>query len=151
VTAPFDLSRSALLETEDGTFIGMMGELKQSVLKNFKLPAYTAAMTLDLEGLEKAFLAARQTYQPLSRYPSVTQDISLTVPTDTTYEAVFKKVHTSVASDGIDAKITPVSIYQSDEGSTTKTITLRLTFASHEKTLSDKDIAPIMQKIEGLA
>ncbi len=148
VTAPFDLSRSALLETEDGTFIGMMGELKQSVLKNFKLPAYTAAMTLDLEGLEKAFLAARQTYQPLSRYPSVTQDVSLTVPTEIAYETVFEKVSASAEHDMMQAKITPVSIYQSDAQSTTKTITLRLTFTSDEKTLSDKDIAPIMQNIE---
>ena len=148
VTAPFDLDRSALLETEDGTFIGMIGELKQSVLRGFKLPEYTAAMTLDLEGLEKAFMTARQTYQPLSRYPSVSQDISLTVPTEATYEAVLKKVRTNAVSDNINIKITPVSIYQSDEYSTMKTITLRLTFTSHDKTLSDKDIAPIMRAIE---
>ena len=151
VTAPFDLSRSALLEAEDGTFIGMVGELKQSVLKNFKLPAYAAAMTLDLEGLKKAFLATRQTYQPLSRYPSVTQDVSLTVPTEIAYETVFEKVSASAEYDMMQAKITPVSIYQSDAQSTTKTITLRLTFTSDKKTLSDKDIAPIMQNIEKIA
>ncbi len=148
VAAPFEPSRSALLETSDGVFVGMIGELKQGVLRQFKLPEYTAAMTLCPKGLEEVLVQNRQTYRPLSRYPSVTQDVSLTVPSDTAYETVFRSAYGIASEEGLDVRVVPVSIYQPEENSTTKTITLRLTFMSYDKTLSDKNIAPIMRRIE---
>ncbi len=143
LTAPFDLSRSALLETADGIFIGMIGELKQSVLKNFKLPAYTAAMSLDVEGLAQAINTPRQTYKPLSKYPSVTQDVSLQVASNVTYADVFAAVASNDTTT-LDIKISPVSIYQSSENSSTKTMTLRFTVTSHERTLKDDDVKQIV-------
>ena len=148
VTAPFDLSRSALLETEDGVFIGMVGELKQNVLKSFKLPSYTAAMTLDLEGLMQVLTSATRTYAPLSRYPSVTHDISLTVPDNLSYAAVVKKAFEGVWGDELNVQIKPIAIYRPNETGSQRTITFRLTFTSDTQTLSDKDIAPIMHRIE---
>ena len=92
VTAPFDQSRSALVETIDGKFIGMVGELKQSVIKGFKLPSYTAAATLDTAGLESAHQASRSQYKPLSRYPSTSQDISVTVRSSVKFSDVDNSV-----------------------------------------------------------
>lgn len=147
VTAPFDQTRSALVETRDGTFIGMVGELQQSVIKNFKLPHYTAAMTLDLEGLQKAYETPRSGYSPLSKFPSVTQDISLKVATDKKYEDVFWVAWNAASSDeDVDIRITPRDVYQA-EGDDQKTITLRVQVTSHTQTLTDKDVAKILQKI----
>lgn len=148
VTAPFDLSRSATVETRDGEFIGMVGELRQSVVRGFKLPEYVAAMTLDLEGLKRAIEAPRKTYAPLSRYPSTSQDISLKTKADMSYEDLFSAVF-GVASAGelIDVRMRPIAIYQSEDDPEAKTTTFRLEFTSHERTLSDKDIAPIMKDI----
>ena len=143
LTAPFDLSRSALLETYDGTFIGMIGELKQSVLKNFKLPAYTAAMSLDVENLAQSINTPRQTYTPLSKYPSVTQDLSLQVAGDTQYADVFAAVTESLNGD-FDVNVSPVAIYQ-PENSSEKTITLRFVATSHERTLNDDDMKKVVE------
>ena len=143
LTAPFDLSRSALLETYDGTFIGMIGELKQSVLKNFKLPDYTAAMSLDIEGLVSAINTPRQTYTPLSKYPSVTQDLSLQVAGDTQYADVFAAATESLNGE-FDIKVSPVSIYQ-PENASEKTITLRFVVTSHERTLNDDDVKKVVE------
>ncbi len=145
-TAPFDQTRSALVETTDGTFIGMVGELKQSVIKNFKLPSYVAAATLDTAGLEKLFASKKSNYQPLSRYPSISQDISLKVSNDTPYSKVYDCV-TAIDTKDTSVKIAPVVIYQPENDSSTKTITLRLTFTNMQRTLSDKDVAPIMEEI----
>lgn len=150
VTAPFDQSRSALVETKEGLFIGMVGEIKATVAKNFKLPLYVAAMTLDLSSFSKLYRDANSTYVALSRFPSVTQDVSLKVPLATSYTAVVECV-TSAVNKTKPAETTyslvPVSIYQPADGISHKTVTLRLKIASYERTLTDKDVNRIMDYV----
>ena len=148
VTAPFEQSRSALVETTDGQFIGMVGELKQSVIKNFKLPAYVAAASLDTAGLEAVYANHVSNYQPLSRYPSTSRDLSLKVPAQVNYASVYGCVKDVIDShQELQIVITPISIYQPDGDSSTKTITFNIKFTSLERTLTDKDIAPIIDEI----
>lgn len=150
VTAPFDLQRSALVESESGEFVGMIGELKQSVIRNFKLPAYTSAMTLDLEGVMRASSSAKERYKPLSRFPKVTQDISLKVSVDTHYAAVYEAVQQSIDTHKnvqSDVTLEPRSVYRAEGDTTHKTITLRLMIASYEKTLTDKDVNRLLEQV----
>ena len=152
VTAPFDQSRSALVETTDGQFIGMVGELKQSVIKNFKLPAYVAAASLDTAGLEAVYAKRGSHYQPLSRYPSTSRDISLKVPAHVNYASVHGCVKDVIDSyQELQIVITPISIYQPDGDSSTKTVTFNIKFTSLERTLTDKDITPIVEGIVAAA
>ena len=148
VTAPFDQSRSALVETADGIFIGIVGELKQSVIKNFKLPAYVAAASLDTAGLETVYAKQGSHYQPLSRYPSTSRDISLKLPTDVNYASVAQGIDRVLKAVEIDAVFHAVSIYQPSDDATTKTLTFRLVFTSHQRTLVDSDITPIIESIQ---
>ena len=153
LTAPFELTRSAMVTSRTGEFVGIIGELKQSVLKNFKLPEYTAAMSLDVKGLVNAHVVAGVTYAPLSRYPSITQDISLKVDTTTSYEDIFwvaYKAITTAAGEGFDIMFTPLSIYQGEDTSN-KTVTLRVKITHYEKTLTDADAAPLMDAIANAA
>lgn len=148
VTAPFDQSRSALVETVDGTFIGIVGELKQSVIKNFKLPAYVAAASLDTAGLEVVYAKQGSHYQPLSRYPSTSRDISLKVPAQVNYASVYDCIKGVIDShQELQIVITPISIYQPEDDNSTKTITFNIKFTSLERTLTDKDITPIIEDI----
>ena len=152
VTAPFEQPRSALVETADGRFIGMVGELKQSVIKNFKLPAYVAAASLDTAGLEAVYAKRGSHYQPLSRYPSTSRDISLKVPAQVNYASVYGCVKDVIDShQELQIVITPISIYQPDGDSSTKTITFNIKFTSLERTLTDKDITPIIEEISARA
>ena len=149
LTAPFDLSRSALVETDAGIFIGMIGELDDQVKRSFKLPDYCAAMSLDTQGLEKAIDSPTIRYKPLGRFPSVSQDVSLKVPSNihySTVKALVEKVLDSQSND-LDIRLEPISIYAPELGDDTKTVTLRLKFTHEQKTLSDKDVTKIMQRI----
>ena len=148
VTAPFDQSRSALIETADGTFIGLVGELKQSVIKNFKLPTYVAAASLDTAGLEAVYAKRASHYQPLSRYPSTSRDISLKVPAHVNYVSVAQSIDRVLEAVEIDAAFHVVSIYQPPNDTSTKTLTFRLVFTSHQRTLVDSDITPIIESIQ---
>lgn len=148
VTAPFDQSRSALVETTDGQFIGIVGELKQSVIKNFKLPTYVAAASLDTAGLEAVYAKQGSHYQPLSRYPSTSRDLSLKVPAQVNYASVYDCVKSVIDShQELHIVITLIAIYQPDGDSSTKTITINIKFTSLERTLTDKDTAPIIEEI----
>lgn len=146
VTAPFDLKRSALVETKDGIFIGMIGELKPSVVVKFKLPNYTAAATLDFDGIDKARQSAQQSYLPLSKYPRLTQDLSLKVTNDTNYSALEAVVRSAIAERATDlaVKIEPLTIYQSEEAKQSKTITFRISATSQQRTLTDDDVKVLL-------
>jgi phenylalanyl-tRNA synthetase beta chain len=147
VTAPFDQSRSALVETRDGIFIGMIGELKSTVVTNFKLPHYTAGMTLDIKGLKKASEERTETYTSLSRFPSISHDISIKVSSDETYENVFATTY-SALDKTLHPQLDLLSIYQSKKESRYKTITFRVTLTSYEKTLINKEAKIEIAKIE---
>lgn len=146
LTAPFDLTRSAMVSSRQGEFIGLVGEFEQSVLQSFKLPTYTAGMTLDLQGLVKAHAAAGNNYAPLSRYPAVTQDLSLRIPVGVAYEEVFWTVWSALqnnTNEDYSMRVSPLTIYQGEDKSE-KTVTLRIEVANYNKTLTDADVAQLL-------
>lgn len=141
VTAPFDQARSALIESTAGVFVGMVGELKQSVLTNFKLPPYTAAITLDLEGLKKS--AKPLDYQPLGRYPSVTQDVCFKIDTKVSYSELNKCLHEVLAKCEYEYSLQPLDIYAPEDGDT-KNTTFRLELTHPERTLTTQDASDVV-------
>jgi phenylalanyl-tRNA synthetase beta chain len=146
VTTPFDLSRSALVETRQGEFIGMVGELKQQVSHAFKLPAHTAAMSLDLAGIEKAVAQQGYSYAPLSKYPAVAQDISLKVASTVQYSDAYRVVQAAIAErlPGVAVDVSSVGVYQAQDDPAHKTITLHVECSSYEKTLSDSELNAVL-------
>ena len=149
ITAPFNQSRSAMVEDENGIFVGMIGELKQSVRRQFKLPDYAAAMSLDLGGLVSIYTQKASRYAPLSRYPSVIQDISLKVPHASAYADIAPEARQAAleVAPNLDTTIAPVSIYMPEDNTSHKTVTLRVRVTSHERTLKDVEVAGIIQAI----
>ena len=148
IIAPFESDRSAWIVGESGEHLGVIGELKQSVRRNFKLPDYTAAFSLDLEKLQALLSGNRQhNYQPLSRFPSISQDISLRSKPDTTHHDLLQMVQRILEeSKGLHCSIKTLGVYQ-PENADTKTVTFRITFTSYKQTLTDAKVKPIMDSI----
>ena len=142
LTAPYEPLRSAVI-VRDGTIWGVVGEFAASVVQSFKLPACTAGFELHTDLIE----LKRTQYQPLSRFPSTTQDISLRGAPTVAYQQVRTLIERALREKSGDMRVglEPISIYRSDDGQ--KTTSLRLTFTSYERTLKDEDIAPIMDDI----
>lgn len=140
---PFDPKRSAIVMRGDRPG-GVIGELKQSVVSKFKLPSATAATELFLSLFEANTKDSE--YVPLSRYPSVTQDISLKVASDVSYESVFGGAYSAMqsANEDIDLHVSPVTIYQPSDESSTKTITLRVRATSAERTLREDEVTALL-------
>jgi len=148
VTAPFDQSRSALVTAMDGTFIGMIGELKGSVRKQYKLPEYVAAATLDLDGLIKVGAREQINYAPLSKFPAISRDVSLRTAVNVSYSAVADALQQAIKQhDDLQVRAELTSIYLPDEQAEHKTYTFHLDIVSSERTLRDEDVTPLMDDI----
>lgn len=131
-----------------GTIIGRVGEYKPSVHKALKLPAVCAGFEL---GLGPLLEAARQpAYTSLPRFPKVEQDICLKAPADTTYDTVFHFVWDKLAEvqpANALLGLSPVDIYQRDDDPDHKQITLRFSIASFERTLTDDEVAKLLDHV----
>ena len=153
VPAPFDGQRSAWIVAKNGDKLGVVGELSQAVRRNFKLPDYTAAFSLDVEKSQVCLAENREhNYRPLSRYPSTTRDISLKMQSAVDYASVYACAEEVAKKHReLQISITPIAIYQPKDDDSTKTVTLSVKFTSAERTLTDKDTAPIIEEIAAMA
>lgn len=151
IMAPFEYTRSALVSVA-GTDIslGVIGEYKQSVVKALKLPAYCAGFELGLPGLLAIKPGAR--YTPLSRYPSISQDICLEVDVSNSYgtvTAAFEAELQAQTEHGQLVNWKPLDIYQS-ESSGKKRFTYHVTLTSYKRTLTEGVLSNILDGLAGV-
>lgn len=146
-SAPFEMLRSAAVQTTTGQILGVIGELKRSVIKQFKLPEYTAAWTLDFDALYTQWLSSNVQYHALSKYPTISQDISLRTDLSVSFLTLSDAVRTVLDKHTeLYIMAQPVAIYQPDDKKS-KTTTFHIEYTSYDRTLTDADIAPIMEEI----
>lgn len=149
LAAPFEPKRAAVI-MDGEKLVGVVGEYKASVISGLKLPKVAAGFEVFLSHLAKV---APSAYRPLSRFPRVTQDISLRVAADVSYEAVYAcaKEVVDKLGDAYETSLKPLTIYQPEGEKDHKTISLRLGVANYEKTLTDKEVVDILDQVSELA
>jgi phenylalanyl-tRNA synthetase beta chain len=144
---PFEPKRSArLVDQASGQTIGIVGEYKQSTAKGFKLPAYSAGFELLPEAIMQAQLHGGMKYVPLSRFPSAERDICFQVDKCVTYAQLLESVTGAMGDIVMTTTVQPLDIYQGDDA-TTKNITVRLRFSSHDRTLTADEITAAVQAV----
>lgn len=144
LAAPFDPERASVLWVGK-RLGGVVGEFKRSVKKSFKLPEYTAGFELFVS-LFEALGRTGADYQPLSRFPSTSQDISLKHEAAVSYGQLADSLQVALVqhSGDIRTEVTPITIYQTDSTSDTKTTTFHIVFTHPGRTLQEADITPLI-------
>ena len=147
--ALFDGQRSAWIITKNGEKLGVVGELSQTARRNFKLPDYTASFSLDVEKLQACLASSREyNYRPLSRFPSISQDISLRSSVEISHDELLRAARQCLdESENLHCQIQTLGVYQPKDDAAIKTTTFRLTFTSYQQTLTDAEVKPIMDNI----
>ena len=137
--------RSAELMVND-QIIGVLGEVKASVLRQFKIDEVITASELSLD---KLLAAPRQLAKDfrISRFPSVERDLTATVASDALFGRFLQIIEGTLAAQGLSYAVEPVSVYQASPDDATKNISFRLKFASFEKTLDAAEISAIMEAV----
>jgi len=149
VLAPFEPVRAATVKTGEGQIIGYIGEFKVSVRRKLKLPPFSAGFELDVQQLLK-LRSKKSPYVPLPRFPKVEQDISLKVPATMNYQELFGFVRaelTKAQPEHTFFTLQPVDIYQRENDPGHKQITLRLTIAAYDRTLTSELVNDLLDSV----
>jgi phenylalanyl-tRNA synthetase beta chain len=145
LAAPYEPGRSAVI-LQDKLIWGVVGEFRASVQRQLKLPRHTAGFEINTGLLG----ARRSAYHSLPRYPKVTQDITLKVPSETGYRKVFDVVWGEIDQARPKhswATLGPLGIYQPEDNATHKNVSFRFSLASYEKTLTDSEVAGLLDTV----
>jgi phenylalanyl-tRNA synthetase beta chain len=137
-TSQLRVGQSARIELSDGTAIGSIGRLSESVAANYKFRAPVYVLEMDLGKLLGGPARAVQ-YASLPRYPSVVRDISLLLNRDIALDAVLRAVNEQRVADFRDVKL--VGTFEGGNIALSKrSVTLRLEYRSDERTLRDEEV-----------
>ena len=148
-TVYYAAGRAAIVYVADRA-IGYLGEYSSHVAKAFKLPAYTAGFELDTTALLELTQQSSVAYQVLPKYPKIEQDICLRVDSQVTYEQLVVVVNESLQTldhSKFHVLISPIDIYQRPDDNEYKQITLRLSLANYERTMTEIEVTHILDAI----
>jgi phenylalanyl-tRNA synthetase beta chain len=130
--------QSAAIKLGDGTELGTIGRLAESVAANYKFRYPVYVMEIDLETLLNGPARIVQ-YASLPRYPSVVRDISLLLNRSVALDDLLNAVKEKRVADFHGVKL--VGTFEGGNIPLSKrSVTLRLEYRSDERTLRDEEV-----------
>ena len=129
------------------TEIGIMGEVHPLVRENYDLPAQRVCLLeFDLEAL-LAQVPLSYYYQPLSRFPAVTQDLALivdeNVPASLVHDVIVK------AGGKLLQRVELFDVYRGEQiPPGKKSLAYTLTYQAMDRTLTDKEVNRLRTRIQ---
>ncbi len=129
------------------TVIGYLGEVHPDVADTYGLGERTYIAVLDLPEI-LPFVSFDRKYEGIAKFPAVTRDISMVMPKTVLVGEVEKIIEKRGGK--LLEKYNLFDIYegaQIKEGF--KSVAYTISFRAKDRTLEDKDIQPIMEKILG--
>jgi phenylalanyl-tRNA synthetase beta chain len=132
------VGQAARITLRNGTAIGSIGRLAESIATSYKFrqPVYVAELNLS------ALLDFEQRptqYVPLPRYPSVVRDVTLLVSRDVSFAELVEAIDDRQIEDYAGAQL--VGVYEGQNIPEDKrAVTLRVEYRSDERTLRDEEV-----------
>jgi phenylalanyl-tRNA synthetase beta chain len=132
----------------NGLEVGIFGEVAPIVRQSFDLPAQPVCLLeLDLEALLSAVQPVRH-LQPLPRFPSVSQDMSLIVEEDVSAQEVEDAIRK--AGGRLLSEVELFDVYRGEPiPAGKKSLAYSLTYRHEERTLTDKEVSKVHSRIAG--
>ncbi|MDD6237397.1 MAG: phenylalanine--tRNA ligase subunit beta [Clostridiales bacterium] len=124
-----------------GTEIGVLCTLHPQNVAKIDKNAAIVCMEFDLEAMSQAPVA-QIAYEEPSKFPSIDIDLSLSVKNGITYHDISQSWKALNAAELKDVNV--IDIYESGS---TKSITIRLSFSSDERTLAMDEVQPLVDKV----
>ena len=144
----FEPTRSAaLVLISTGQLIGVVGEIRQSVRRAFKLPDWLAGYELYLDPL-LGRLNDDIAYHPISRYQGTSRDVTLQVSLDTTFSSVEECVRQALdekMANGLSYQMQTKDIFLA--GERCQNITFHLDFVDRHQTVNSKAISGLIDHL----
>lgn len=129
----------------DGTVVGYMGEIHPDVADNYKIGERAYLAVLDMPNVIPYTTFDRK-YAGIAKYPAVTRDISMVVPK----HILVGQIEDVIAQRG-GKILESYQLFDIYEGSQIlagfKSVAYSITFRGKDRTLEDKEVAGVMEKI----
>ncbi|MCW3082034.1 phenylalanine--tRNA ligase subunit beta [Segetibacter sp.] len=136
----------ALSATHLGAQLVTVGEIDATKLKTFDIKQPVFCIDFDLLLLLKLTANQTITYKEVSRFPGVQRDLALVVNRNVTFEAVENVVRKTKVSKLQNLQL--FDIFESEKlGYEKKSLAVSFTFLDEEKTLTDKEIDELMNRL----
>lgn len=127
------------------TVLGVFGEVHPTVLATWEIDAPAALTLIDL-GLAIQAAPGTPTYEDLTTYPELRQDLAVIVADDVPAERVVDAVLEAGAPLIAGARV--FDVYRGEQvGEGRVSLALHLSFRAADRTLSDEDVAPLRERI----
>jgi phenylalanyl-tRNA synthetase beta chain len=137
--------RSARVRTEEGV-AGWIGELHPLACRSWDLDA-AVAFEVDLAALVGAACAGEETFEDVTTFPAVLQDIAIVVAEEVAAEEVRGTV--LAAGGELLAAASVFDLYEGEQvGEGRKSLALRLEFRAADRTLTDDEVTEQRAVIE---
>ncbi|HKO37011.1 MAG TPA: phenylalanine--tRNA ligase subunit beta [Solirubrobacterales bacterium] len=130
----------------DGTAIGWLGEVHPLVCRTWDLDG-AVAFELDAAPLIAAATLGDESYQDVTTFPAVYQDLAVVVPAATP----AGEVRATVLAGGGDllAAAEVFDLYEGEQvGADRKSLALNLEFRAPDRTLTDEEVGGLREKIK---
>jgi len=125
--------------------IGYIGQIHPLVAKNYDLCKDTYVAVLDMKSVTE-HVSFDRTYKGIAKFPAVTRDISILVPSSVLAGDIEKMIRMRAGK-----KLEKLELFDLYEGEQVahgfKSMAYSLSFRDKEKTLSDDEVASSMKKI----
>jgi len=123
----------------DGRHAGWLGELHPLVCREWDIEGATG-FEVDLAGLLDGATAGEETFEDVTTYPSVRQDLAVVVPTDVSAARVREAVLAGGGELLREAEV--FDLFEGEQlGEGRKSLALRLEFRAADRTLTDEEVA----------
>ncbi len=130
-----------------GQPLGVVGEVDPGVLKNFGLKQTAFVFELDLEGL-LALVPGAVVSTPLPKFPAISRDITLIVDVDSAAADIMAEAAVFVERESLVEDAFLFDVYEGKPLADGKrSISLRIVYRSWEKTLKEKKIKGLHDRI----
>ena len=129
----------------DGKPAGYIGTINEKVLSLFEITQKVYCIELDMEYIFSSRCGS-PSFSPISKYPPVERDISFIVESQIPGGDIIEYV--TRVDDSLVKKVQVFDVYQSDRiGMSKKSIGMRITYQSENRTLTEREVNDIHKKI----
>ena len=126
-------------------YAGILGETHPDVTKNYDIGKRVYMAQIDIETLMSG-VDANIHYKPLPKFPAVTRDLAFVADENLAVGKIEKVITDCAGSLLEDLKL--FDIYRGAQlGENKKSVAYALSMRSYEKTLTDEDVNPVVDKI----
>ncbi|MDI6861543.1 MAG: phenylalanine--tRNA ligase subunit beta [Caldisericia bacterium] len=132
--------------TINSEIVGELGEIDEDICKKININQKVYVLRIELDKLKK-FVTLKKDFKEISKFPNLTFDLSVVLPKEQKFHKLLKIAKEEGGS--LLSKISLFDIYEDEKiGLDKKSYAINLLFSSIEKTLTDKDIQAIINRIE---